>query len=267
MKAIILVAGPSCVRYGFPIFAKPKCLYHYYGYLILEQNIRVLNASGIKDIRLVTGYNHRTIEQFCQKTPKKVEIVYNKDWKHDAVSSLLLGIENVTEDILLVCGDELLADVKEIKNTQYVKDIIACQAPLVYTTLEKPCGESIDEDYRGDRYYDICKISQEYLPVLRANAYQYKEKYTKKYQAYCGWNIRDGSGEALGFAILGLFRENKSSAGSVHKKELLPDLDIYWQTDEYQNGHVLLKFKSRFYYKLFDLLAKVKRRLKTVFEW
>ncbi|TGO03176.1 hypothetical protein PN36_11435 [Candidatus Thiomargarita nelsonii] len=252
MKAIILAAGPSCMRHGFPIFAKPKCLYHYYGHIILENNIRVLNACGINDIRVVVGYKHKAIKKFCQEKNLNVEIVFNRNWKNDAVKSLLVGIENVTDDILLLEGDNLWTDINHIKN------VMACQAPLVRTKLKKPWGKSIDEDYRGDVSHNLCKMTGEVLADLTQKAYQYKKKYTQKYAQHIGGRINDGSGIALGFTVIGFFINNKGLIGEVSREEQLPDLDYYWQTDEYKNSHFLVQLKSRGYNKLFKLLGKLK---------
>lgn len=75
-SAIILAAGRgSRLR---TVTEKPKALLEIRGEVLIERLIEQLQAKGIDDITIVTGYRHK---DFCYLEDKyDVELVYNKKW-------------------------------------------------------------------------------------------------------------------------------------------------------------------------------------------
>ncbi|MBA7489847.1 hypothetical protein ES702_00381 [subsurface metagenome] len=116
MKAIIFAAGPTDALsyvYGFPKGAKPKCLFHYKGEILLERQVRLLRKCGIKDIRVVVGYKKGFIERFNKRKKLGLKLIYNPEaatdnkrsgWKK-AWTSWKVGLKGIADDVLLILGD------------------------------------------------------------------------------------------------------------------------------------------------------------------
>lgn len=257
MKAVILAAGPSPLDCGFLPNAKPKCLYRFRGEgIILEENIRILNECGIQEIRIIVGYQAKMIERFVQDKNLKVELVWNEKWKSDAMHSLILGMKNIDEDVLCLEADNLL-------RANIVRQFLNVSDPLACIQVEKPWGEGIDEYYRGDLSFYLCKIGVLVLPYVK-NVYQYFEKYKQRYAKWFG-ACSQGSGIAIGLAMRGIFYDNDYSIGYVSVPEHYPDLDYYWETDDYKESSDLQQKMVQFtHYSLMRLLAaqhKIKHTL------
>ncbi len=79
MKCVLLAAGPTLSHgtYRFPKDAKPKCLFHYEGEILLERSVRVLRKCGLNDIRIVVGYKKELIERFNNKKKLGLKLIYN----------------------------------------------------------------------------------------------------------------------------------------------------------------------------------------------
>lgn len=116
MKAIIFAAGPTDALsyiYGFRKGAKPKCLFHYKGEILLERQVRLLRKCGIKKIRVVVGYKKKLIERFNKRKKLGLKLIYNPEaatdnkrsgWKK-AWTSWKVGLEGIDDDVILILGD------------------------------------------------------------------------------------------------------------------------------------------------------------------
>ena len=117
MKAILMAAGPTYEKYGFPPNSKPKCLFHYNGEILLEMQVRVLREAGINDIVIVAGYKIEMIKKFNNDKKLGLNVLYNPTAASDKEGSLgwvkgietvWVGLKSVNEDVLLIFGDVLL---------------------------------------------------------------------------------------------------------------------------------------------------------------
>ncbi len=109
MKAIILSAGQG--RRLFPLTKRlPKCLVDIKGLSILEWQLEVLCYCGIKDIVIVTGFQHEKIEALVKNKyrSEKIRTLYNEDFnKADNLFSCWKGRQDMKGDFILLNGDTL----------------------------------------------------------------------------------------------------------------------------------------------------------------
>lgn len=108
MKAVILCAG----RGGrlFPLTKdRPKCLLEFGPTTVLECCLDNLNAAGIRDTLLVTGYKKEAVEALVKsKGYTHVAFVVNEKFgTTNTAYSLNLALKSVDSDFILVNGDVL----------------------------------------------------------------------------------------------------------------------------------------------------------------
>jgi len=185
---LIIAAGPTwCFdQVGFPPKSKPKCLFHPimpnwnptlytsdpigYAYrsdeTLLERQVRLLRKKGIKRIRIVTGYRSQDIELFNREKNLGLEIVYNPKWETDSVNSLIVGVQDLDDDLLIVYGDAFVGEMD-------LNNILKCDMPTValglYQTMYK----------FGKQHLDILKRADELrigIPDLIGNCARFKRE-------------------------------------------------------------------------------------------
>lgn len=155
LKAILMAAGPTYEKYGFPPNSKPKCLFHYRGEVILESQVRVLREAGINDITIVAGYKIEMVKKFNKDKKLGLTVLYNPTAASDKEGSLgwikgietaKIGLKAVDDDVLLIFGDVMLT-VEGIRII--VEDEIQCISV-----------------YSGHGY-QLYKIPKALIPLLR----------------------------------------------------------------------------------------------------
>jgi choline kinase len=108
MKAIILCAGlGGRLR---PLTENvPKCLLDAGGISILERCLESLDAAGVSEAVLVTGYKSELVERTALRAlPGRVSFVHNDDFANtNTAFSLNLALKNMDDDFILVNGDVL----------------------------------------------------------------------------------------------------------------------------------------------------------------
>lgn len=107
MKAIILAAGLG--RRLRPYTNNlPKCLIKIKGKTILERQINLLMACGIRDILIVCGFQAEKVRLFCSKF-KGVRVIFNPFYAHsNSVVSVWLSKDKWDEDLIFMNSDILL---------------------------------------------------------------------------------------------------------------------------------------------------------------
>jgi len=117
LKAVLMVAGPTYEKYGFPPDSKPKCLFHYRDEVLLEMQVRVLREAGINDITVVAGYKIDQVQKFNTDKKLGLNVLYNPTAASDKEGSLgwikgietaKIGVKSADDDVLLIFGDVLL---------------------------------------------------------------------------------------------------------------------------------------------------------------
>ena len=108
MKAIVLCAG-SGRRLRPPTGDRPKCLLRIGGRTILEFCLDNLEAAGIHDVVLVTGYKRALIERLVrERDGDRISCVVNENFAStNTAVSLRLALSHVDDDFILINGDVL----------------------------------------------------------------------------------------------------------------------------------------------------------------
>lgn len=116
MKAIILAAGRGTRLLPFTL-QKPKPLLEIKGKSILENMILHLNAMGVNDIIVVSGYKS---EQFIPLAKKlNFKLLVNENYENtNSTASMQIALDSITldyiDDILVLNGDSYILNLNDI---------------------------------------------------------------------------------------------------------------------------------------------------------
>jgi choline kinase len=105
MRAIILAAGVGR-RLGESVTEHPKCLLSLEGRTLLERMLDALDACGVRDVTLVTGYLGEQIEAAVAGQPG-VRTVRNPEYRKGAILSLWSARDSFDDDLLVMDADVL----------------------------------------------------------------------------------------------------------------------------------------------------------------
>lgn len=111
MKAIILSAGQGS-RLGHLVDDRPKCLIDFNGRCLLDRQLDILEANGIRDAVVVTGFHDELVERTIGRRSggPKVRTIYNPFYKvADNTGSLFMAREELAGDCLVWNGDTLVS--------------------------------------------------------------------------------------------------------------------------------------------------------------
>lgn len=204
-KAIIISAGPTRTgKYRFPPKSKPKSLFHYKGEVILEHQLRVFRACGIKSFRLVVGYRSEDLIAHNKKKGLGLEIIYNQDWEKNLFQTIRLALKGLDEDVIMTWGDTIFLLKPTLEKFLSSKDPLAILSP--------------GDPKTGRGSPDVFKISRGNLPLVRR---------LEEYDIANGREIYEGNRVAR--ALRRLVKENE---GFIMYAKGTTDIDFYGQTDE-----------------------------------
>ena len=139
MKAIILSAGQGS-RLGHLVDNRPKCLIEFTGRTLLDRQLDTLEANGVHEAVVVTGFHDELIEQAIARRGggPKVRTIYNPFYKvADNTGSLFMAREELTGDCLVWNGDTLVS-----------------QALMAKVVGNDRVGICVTIDRKGDGYDD-----------------------------------------------------------------------------------------------------------------
>ncbi|MFL6725562.1 MAG: NTP transferase domain-containing protein [Sphingomicrobium sp.] len=111
MKAIILSAGQGS-RLGHMVDEKPKCLIDFNGRTLLDRQLDTLEANGVHEAVVVTGFHDDLVEEALAKRSggPKVRTIFNPFYKvADNTGSLFMAREELAGDCLVWNGDTLVS--------------------------------------------------------------------------------------------------------------------------------------------------------------
>ncbi len=132
MKAIILSAGRGSRL--FPLTeAKPKCLLPVAGTTVLGRQLDVLEAAGITEAVVVTGFMSALVEELVAKRsgPMTVRTFYNPFYQvADNLASCWMVREEMNDDFLLINGDTLFEEA-------LLADVLNSPANPIQVTINK----------------------------------------------------------------------------------------------------------------------------------
>jgi len=112
MKAIILSAGQGS-RLGHLTSNQPKCLIEFGGRSLLDRQLDTLDANGIDEVVVVTGFRDDQIEAALARRSggPRVRTVFNPFYKvADNLGSLFVARHELVGDVLVWNGDTLVSE-------------------------------------------------------------------------------------------------------------------------------------------------------------
>jgi len=112
MKAIILSAGQGS-RLGHLVDEQPKCLIDFNGRTLLDRQLDTLEANGVHEAVVVTGFHDDRVEEALAKRcgGPSVRTIYNPFFKvADNTGSLYMAREELAGDCLVWNGDTLVSN-------------------------------------------------------------------------------------------------------------------------------------------------------------
>jgi L-glutamine-phosphate cytidylyltransferase len=111
MKAIILSAGQGS-RLGHLVDDRPKCLIDFNGRSLLDRQLDTLEANGVHEAVVVTGFHDELVNQAIARRSggPEVRTVFNPFFKvADNTGSLYMAREELCGDCLVWNGDTLVS--------------------------------------------------------------------------------------------------------------------------------------------------------------
>ncbi len=112
MKAIILSAGQGS-RLGHLTAEQPKCLIRFAGRSLLDRQLDTLEACGVDEVVVVTGFRDDQIEASLARRSggPRVRTLFNPFFKvADNLGSLFIAREELAGDVLVWNGDTLVSE-------------------------------------------------------------------------------------------------------------------------------------------------------------
>src|SRR5437588_6569100 len=139
MKAIILSAGQGS-RLGHMVDDRPKCLIDFNGRSLLDRQLDTLEACGVHEAVVVTGFHDELVEQALavRSGAPRVRTVFNPFYKvADNTGSLFMAREELTGDCLAWNGDTLVSGA-------LMRRVVGNDRPGICVTIDRKDG--YDED-------------------------------------------------------------------------------------------------------------------------
>jgi len=140
MKAIILSAGQGS-RLGHLVDGKPKCLIAFNGRTLLDRQLDTLEACGVKEVTVVTGFRDDCIEDALARRAggPMVTTIYNPFYKvADNLGSLFVAREAIAGDTLVWNGDTLVSE-------ELMKQVLANDRHGICVTIDRKDGYDDDD--------------------------------------------------------------------------------------------------------------------------
>ena len=139
MKAIILSAGQGS-RLGHLVDDKPKCLIDFNGRTLLDRQLDTLEASGVHEAVVVTGFHDDCVEEVLAKRRggPNVRTIFNPFYKvADNTGSLFMAREELGGDCLVWNGDTLVSN-------ELMRRVVGNERAGICVTIDRK--DSYDDD-------------------------------------------------------------------------------------------------------------------------
>ena len=139
MKTIILSAGQGS-RLGHLVDDRPKCLIEFNGRSLLDRQLDTLEACGVHDAVVVTGFHDELVNEAIARRSggPEVRTVFNPFYKvADNTGSLFMARDELSGDCLVWNGDTLVS-------RPLMRRVVGNQQAGICVTIDRK--ESYDED-------------------------------------------------------------------------------------------------------------------------
>ena len=143
MKAIILSAGQGS-RLGHLVDDRPKCLIDFNGRSLLDRQLDTLEANGVHEAVVVTGFHDELVQQAIAERNggPEVRTIYNPFYKvADNTGSLYMARDELSRDCLVWNGDTLVSSALMAK-------VVANTRPGICVTIDRKADGYDDDDMK-----------------------------------------------------------------------------------------------------------------------
>jgi len=164
MKAIILSAGQGS-RLGHLVDDRPKCLIDFNGRSLLDRQLDTLEANGVHEAVVVTGFHDELVSQAIAKRSggPNVRTVFNPFYKvADNTGSLYMAREELAGDCLVWNGDTLVS-------TALMAKVVANDRSGICVTIDRKQAYD-DDDMKVVEENGRLKAIGKRLDLARVNA-------------------------------------------------------------------------------------------------
>ena len=164
MKAIILSAGQGS-RLGHMVDDRPKCLIDFNGRSLLDRQLDTLEACGVHEAVVVTGFHDELVEQALavRSGAPRVRTVFNPFYKvADNTGSLFMAREELTGDCLVWNGDTLVS-------RELMRRVVANGCGGICVTIDRKDAYD-DDDMKVVEEGGRLKAIGKRLPLATVNA-------------------------------------------------------------------------------------------------
>lgn len=176
MQAIIMAAGKGS-RLGHLTEHRPKAFLEINGIKLIEYNIALLHAYGIKDIFIVTGYQNERFEELTRNIAG-IRCVYNPFFEMvNVLGSFYMAQEYLSEDAVYMhadtlCSPEIFENMLATDGDMVLPvDFKVCDEEAMKVRTHNGCVTEISKEIPCDvgegEFIGITKISCGILPDLR----------------------------------------------------------------------------------------------------
>jgi choline kinase len=143
MKAIILSAGQGS-RLGHLVDDRPKCLIDLNGRSLLDRQLDTLEANGIEEAVVVTGFHDELVGQAIARRSggPAVRTIFNPFFKvADNTGSLYMAREELAGDCLVWNGDTLVSNA-------LMKRVVGNNQAGICVTIDRKADGYDDDDMK-----------------------------------------------------------------------------------------------------------------------
>lgn len=226
MQAIIMAAGKGS-RLGSLTEHNPKAFLEINGIKLIEYNIALLHAYGIKDIIIITGYQNERFEELAQNI-EGIRCVYNPFFEMvNVLGSFYIGQEYLSEDTIYMhadtlCSPDIFKDLLD-KNGDMVLpvDFKSCDEEAMKVRTQDGCVVEISKEIPCDigegEFIGIAKICKEILTDLQMAVKKLMKE--KQFGAYFESAIQE---------LIGLHR---------YRLEILPTQKRFWSEVDFEEDY------------------------------
>ena len=140
MKAIILSAGQGS-RLGHMVDDRPKCLIDFNGRTLLDRQLDTLEACGVAEAVVVTGFHDELVEQAIadRSCGPRVRTIFNPFYKvADNTGSLFMAREALAGDCLVWNGDTLVS-------RELMRRVVTNERSGICVTIDRKDGYDDDD--------------------------------------------------------------------------------------------------------------------------
>jgi choline kinase len=165
MKAIILSAGQGS-RLGHLVDDRPKCLIDFNGRSLLDRQLDTLEANGVQEAVVVTGFHDELVQQAiaARSGGPEVRTIFNPFFKvADNTGSLYMAREELNGDCLVWNGDTLVS-------RELMRRVVANDRSGICVTIDRKDEGYDDDDMKVVEDGGRLKAIGKRLPLETVNA-------------------------------------------------------------------------------------------------